>query len=84
MVNYIEKIKEKIISKLNPDRILIIDNSHLHVKHKSFSADKFHLKFIIKSEKLKKMKKIDSHKLIFSILRDEMREKIHALEIEIE
>ena len=84
MVNYIEKIKEKIISKLNPDRILIIDNSHLHAKHKSFSADKFHLKFIIKSEKLKKMKKIDSHKLIFSILRDEMKEKIHALEIEIE
>tara|TARA_B100001750_G_C15451305_1_gene569075 strand:+ start:903 stop:1157 length:255 start_codon:yes stop_codon:yes gene_type:complete len=84
MVNYIEKIKEKIISKLNPDRILIIDNSHLHTKHKSFSPDKFHLKFIIKSEKLKKMKKIDSHKLIFSILRDEMREKIHALEIEIE
>ena len=76
-------MKEKIIGKLNPDRILIIDNSHLHKKHKSFSAEKFHLKVIIKSEKLKKMKKIDSHKLIFSILRDEMKNKIHALEIEI-
>ena len=84
MINYIEKLKEKIINKLNPDEILIVDNSHLHTKHKSFNAKKFHLKFIIKSEKLKKMNKIDSHKLIFSILKDEMKDKIHALEIEIE
>ena len=84
MINYIEKLKEKIINKLNPDEILIVDNSHLHTKHKSFDAKKFHLKFIIKSEKLKKMNKIDSHKLVFSILKDEMKDKIHALEIEIE
>ena len=84
MINYLDKIKEKVINKLNPDKMLIINNSHLHVRHKSFSDKKFYLKFIIKSEKLKKMKKIDSHKLIFSILRDEMKEKIHALEIEIE
>ena len=84
MINYIEKLKEKIINKLNPDGILIVDNSHLHTKHKSFNAKKFHLKFIIKSEKLKKMNKIDSHKLIFSILKDDMKDKIHALEIEIE
>ena len=83
MINYLEKIKEKIISKLNPDKILIVDNSHLHTKHKSFSAEKFYLKFIIKSEKLKKMNKIDSHRLIFAILKDEMKDKIHALEIEI-
>ena len=84
MINYIEKLKEKIINKLNPDGILIVDNSHLHTKHKSFNAEKFHLKFIIKSEKLKKMNKIESHKLIYSILKDEMKDKIHALEIEIE
>ena len=30
------------------------------------------------------MKKIDAHKLIFSILKNEMNDKIHALEIEIE
>ena len=83
MVNYIEKIKEKIINKLNPDGILIVDNSHLHTKHKSFNAEQFHLKFIIKSKKLKKMNKIEAHKEIFSILKNEMKDKIHALEIEI-
>jgi len=38
---------------------------------------------LITSSKLKKMKKIDAHKMIFSILEEEMKSKIHALEIEI-
>ena len=37
-----------------------------------------------KSDKLKKMDKINAHKEIFSILKDEMKTKIHALEIEIQ
>ena len=83
MISFLESIKEKINDKIKPIELLVIDNSHLHSKHRSFSSDKFHLKLIIKSEKLKKMKKIDAHKLIFSILKDEMHKKIHALEIEI-
>ena len=80
----LNQIKDKINKKINPENIELIDNSFLHFKHKSFDSNKLHLKIIIKSEKLKKMKKIDSHKLIFSILRDEMKDNIHALEIEIE
>ena len=83
MITFLEKIKAKINNELRPEQILLIDNSHLHTKHKSFDSDKFHLKLIIKSEKLKNMEKIDAHKAIFSILNSEMKHKIHALEIEI-
>ena len=83
MITYLEKVKTKINNELNPEQILLIDNSYLHTKHKSFDTNKFHIKLIIKSEKLKNMKKIDAHKVIFSILNDEMKNKIHALEIEI-
>ena len=83
MITFLENIKVKISNKLNPEEILLIDNSYLHHKHKSFDYNKFHLKLVIKSEKLKKMSKIDAHKVIFSILEDEMKNKIHALEIEI-
>ena len=38
-------------------------------------SNKFHLKIIIKSEKLKSMSKIDAHKEIFSILKDEIKKK---------
>ena len=83
MITFLEKVKAKINNKLSPKQILLIDNSYLHTKHKSFDSNKFHLKLIIKSEKLKNMEKIDAHKAIFSILNDEMKNKIHALEIEI-
>ena len=82
-MHFFEQIKEKINKKINPENIILIDNSSLHIKHKSFEKNKYHLKLVIKSEKLKKLNKIDSHKIIFSILKDEMKNKIHALEIEI-
>ena len=83
-MNFFTQVKEKINRKINPENIILIDNSHLHRKHKSFDEIKFHLKIIIKSKKLKNMNKIMAHKEIFSILRDEMNSKIHALEIEIQ
>jgi len=83
MIHLFNKIKEKINIKINPENIILIDNSHLHTKHKSFDPNKLHLKVIIKSEKLKSMSRINAHKKIFSILKDEMNNKIHALEIEI-
>ena len=79
----LNQIKDKINKKINPENIELIDNSFLHFKHKSFDSKKLHLKIIIKSEKLKKMNKIQAHKKIFSVLKEEMNNKIHALEIEI-
>ena len=83
-MNFFEQIEKKINKKINPENIILIDNSSLHIKHKSFDSNKFHLKIIIKSEKLKSMSKIMAHKEIFSILKGEMNNKIHALEIEIQ
>ena len=83
MITFLEKIKAKINKKLEPEQILLIDNSNLHNKHKSFDSNKFYLELIIKSEKLKNMQKIDAHKVIFSVLREELKNKIHALEIKI-
>ena len=83
MMNFFEQVKEKINKKINPENVTLIDNSNFHIKHKSFDSNKFHLKIVIKSTKLKNMDKITAHKEIFSILKNEMKNKIHALEIEI-
>ena len=82
-MNFFDQVKEKINKKINPENIIIIDNSDLHKKHKSFDSNKFHIKLIIKSETLKNMDKILAHKKIFSVLKEEMNSRIHALEIEI-
>ena len=83
-MNFFDEVKEKINKKINPENIILIDNSKLHAKHKFFDVNKYHIKIIIKSKKLREMNKIDAHKEIFSILKDEMKNKIHALEIEIQ
>tara|TARA_E500000331_G_C17179790_1_gene680018 strand:+ start:1017 stop:1268 length:252 start_codon:yes stop_codon:yes gene_type:complete len=82
-MNLFDTIKKKVKEQINPENIELIDNSSHHAKHKSFNPDKFHIKIIIQSSKLKNMKKIDAHKKIYNILKDEMTNKIHALEIEI-
>ena len=83
MITFLEQVKEKIRNKLNPEELSLIDNSFLHTKHKSFDPKKFHIKLVIKSKELNKISKIEAHKIIFSILKDEMNNRIHALEIEI-
>ena len=82
-MNFFDAVKEKINREISPENIILIDNSNLHKKHKSFDLNKFHFKIIIESKKLKQMSKIEAHKKIFSILKEEMKSKIHALEIEI-
>ena len=83
MITIYDEIKKKICAELDPQDITLIDNSNLHKKHKSFDLNKFHFKIIIESEELKKMNRIDAHKKVFSILKEEIKNKIHALEIEI-
>ena len=83
-MNFFDELKEKINEKINPENIILVNNSYLHTKHKSFDSNKIHLKLIIKSKKLKSMDKIVAHKEIFAILKNEMKDKIHALEIEIQ
>ena len=53
MNDFVNKVKQTIYNELKPEDILLIDNSNLHTKHKSFNPDKFHLKLVIKSKKLK-------------------------------
>ena len=83
MISLLEEIKIKLNKEFNPKKLILVDNSYLHSKHKSFDPNKIHLKIIIESEKLKKKGRLEAHKEIFNLLKHEMKEKIHALEIEI-
>ena len=83
MENYLEEIKIKLKKNIKLEEIDVVDNSHLHSKHKFFDKNKKHLKIIIKSNFLKNLNQIESHKKIIEILKDDLSEKIHALEIKI-
>ncbi len=83
MKSFIETIREKIVNNIQINKIEIIDNTHVHKRHKSFNKSKLHLKIIIESDFLKSFSKIDSHKRIINLLKDEIATKIHSLEIKI-
>mgnify|MGYP000921801046 CR=1 FL=1 len=84
MKNYFEEIDKRLKDQIKIESIKIVDNSHLHRGHKFFSSEKFHLKLIIKSLYLQSISRINAQKLIMRILKEDLKTKIHALEINIE
>ena len=81
---YFEEIKKKLNNKIDLEEIEIVDNSHKHKGHKFFSPKKFHLKLKIKSLYLASLSRVNAQKIIMKILSDDLKTKIHALEINIE
>ena len=76
-----EIVKKKILDNELIENVELEDKSFLHKNHKTNNRNKFHIKLIIKSEKLKNMGRIQSNKLIFKILDNEMKKYIHSLQI---
>ena len=74
-------VKEKLQNRIVIENILIEDKSFLHKNHSGNQPNKYHLKISLKSDELKKMKRIDSNKKIYKILDEELKEFIHSLQI---
>ena len=84
MNNFFKDIISKLKKEIEIEQIEIVDNSHKHVKHKSFSPEKFHLHLKIKSLYLNSLSRVTAQKEVMKVLKDELSSKIHALEISIE
>ena len=84
MKNYFEKIRLKLNNEIDIENIEIVDNSHKHKGHRYFSPEKFHLHLKIKSLYLSSLSRVSAQKMIMKVLSDELKTKIHALEISIE
>tara|TARA_B100000989_G_scaffold275918_1_gene235825 strand:+ start:326 stop:592 length:267 start_codon:yes stop_codon:yes gene_type:complete len=84
MKNYFEEICSKLNNEIEIEHIDIVDNSHKHIGHKSFSPEKFHLHLKIKSLYLNSISRVNAQKLIMKVLKDDLSTKIHALEISIQ
>jgi len=83
MKNFLELIENKIKNNLTVEKIKIIDNTHRHTKHKFFDKNKFHISLEIQSKELMALNRLNAQRLIMNILKEELKSKIHALEIKI-
>ena len=84
MKDYIKNIEKKLADKIKFEKIEIISNSHKHKGHKFFSKDNYHLHLKIQSLYIKSLTRLNAQKLIMSVLKEELKTKIHALEISVE
>ena len=76
-----KKIENKLLQESSIKDVKIIDNTHKHLKHNSHQKGKFHIKLEIISDTLKKLNRIQSNKVIYKILSDELKTDIHSLQI---
>jgi BolA protein len=84
MKNYFDKNIMKLKDEIDIEKIQIVDNSFKHKGHKSFSPEKFHLHLKIQSLYLNSISRVSAHKIIMKVLNEDLKNKIHALEISIE
>ena len=79
--NLIDEVKKKICNKIKCEKILIEDKTMFHKKHKNFDPKKFHLKITLRSLELKSKKKIEANRYIFTILKEELKDHIHSIQL---
>ena len=84
MKNYFDDIIAKLNNEIEIEDIEIVDNSHKHKGHKFYSPEKFHLHLKIKSLYLNSISRVRAQKMIMKVLKEDLKTKIHALEISIE
>ena len=77
----IKIVKKKLNQNILCKKIEIEDKSFLHKNHKTNDKNKFHIKLIIISEYLREKNKIIATKEIYKILKEELKNNIHSIQI---
>ena len=78
-------ITNNILEKIdNNAEINIIDETHKHQKHRGFIEGKYHYLLEIKSDILKELNRVKSHKKIYESNSELIEKYIHALSIKIQ
>ena len=77
----IKIIEIKLKKSIQIGYLKIEDKSYLHKNHKTNEKGKFHLKLTIESEELNKLSKVNSMRIIYKILDEELKKYIHSIQI---
>ena len=79
-----ERIIRKIKEDLQPSFLEVKNNSYLHKGHLGDNGSgETHFEIIISAKILKDFSKINAHRRINNLLKDEFKKGLHALEIKV-
>ncbi len=82
MPSLLELVRLKLEAALAPTFLEIEDESALHAGHAGGRGGAGHLRVVVASGKFEGLSHLDRHRLVYEILKEEMRGKIHALALQ--
>lgn len=76
------RMREKLMLALNPTRLDVVNESHLHAGHSSTpGTGESHFRVLIVSDAFSSKSRVERHRIVNDVLRDELRDGVHALAI---
>lgn len=78
---FLSEVEQKLKTALNASEVHIIDNSWQHAGHRGNTMGGSHLAVTIVSERFEGLNTLARHRLVHETLKEEMKERIHALEL---
>ena len=75
-------IREKLVQALQPTRLDVVNESHLHAGHRtSPGTGESHFRVLVVSAAFAGKSRIDRHRMVNEALAAELKGKVHALAI---
>ncbi|NJO33740.1 MAG: BolA family transcriptional regulator [Rhodospirillales bacterium] len=75
-------IREKLVQALQPTRLDVVNESHLHARHRSSpGTGESHFRILVVSPAFVGRSRVDRHRMINETLAAELKGKVHALAI---
>lgn len=76
------RMREKLTLTLHPTRLDVVNESHLHAGHGgSPNTGESHFRLLIVSGDFQGKSRVERHRIVNELLRDELRDGVHALAI---
>ncbi|MDP9065415.1 MAG: BolA family transcriptional regulator [Pseudomonadota bacterium] len=78
------RLREKLIARFAPLRLVIEDESHRHAGHPGAAGGQSHFRVRIVAEAFRGLSPLARHRLVYGAVDDMLKTDIHALVIEAE
>ena len=80
--SYAERIRRRLQEGLDPQRLVIRDDSHRHRGHAGWRSEgETHFHVTVVSSAFSGRSRVDRQRMVHALLRDELAERVHALEL---
>ncbi|MTD96322.1 BolA/IbaG family iron-sulfur metabolism protein [Hyphomicrobium sp. xq] len=76
------RMREKLMIGLSPTRLDVVNESHLHAGHASSpGTGESHFRVLIVAEAFAGKSRVERHRLVNDVVRDELKDGVHALAV---